>query len=126
MLPRQRRRTALFVLGAAAWPWVSACLVALHLAGHASEHEAGARATAAGLAAHGHHHEPGTPDHEHRMTLPGSPPPPARLPPAPLPPALMDLGGRGRVRASTGLAPTFGLLGHDPPLVQRSHSILRV
>jgi hypothetical protein len=125
MLSRQRRRTALVVLGTALFPWLSACLVALHLAGHVTEHEAGARATAAGLAAHGHHHEPGTPDHEHRMTLPGSPPPPARLAPALLPPALLDLLSEA-VSSSDRLAPTFGSLGHDPPRVQRSHSILRV
>jgi len=127
MLRRWRRTTALFVLGAAVSPWLSAGVVALHMGRHAEggrhEHHEDA---ATAVAVHGHPHEAGTPHHEHLLTLPAGVPLPARaalVPPWPAPLARMI---EDATVAAVRLAPAVTAAGHDPPAGPHPVSILRI
>jgi hypothetical protein len=119
-----RRPAAIVVLGVTLSPWLGAGAVALHLedhsAGHREAHDDGMP-----VAVHGHHHAPGTPDHQHLLTLPAAAPAPARATLTP-PPWAFTRTPAGTAPARDRLVAGAAGLGHDPPSAHRSLPVLRI
>ncbi len=125
--PMRRRRHgfALFVLGVAVFPWLSAAITALHSNGHAGHHGTHVHpADAMNVAVHGHDHAPGTAEHEHILTLPGGVLT-NRLPLGPVPSAFDAPAVAGPAMPRWSVVGGGGV-GHDPPSYCGSPPILRI
>jgi len=120
-----RKPWTLLAVLALAYPWVLGAALLVHLAGHDHGRLGHDQPDVIELIVHGHHHDPGTPDHQHSLTV--SAPLLASAKRAVVP----TLPANGLAEVATTISPLWyrcalGVFGPSPPSQLHASAVLRI